>query len=181
MFNRTIFAALSLIAASTYPLQSQAGFAVDFGPFDFHVGGGVAIGDVRVYQDPVCRAIAENDLVEVFLEVEGEEGEKSPAVSRLIIEPYALGYNKEGELILRGYQVEGFAVAEEAPAETDKGAGYVGGVYTTFEGSDTKKSINISKIKSIRPLENTNFIIRSDEEFGKHEGDEEIVETLCAI
>ena len=184
MLYKKYILSFALLCAVAIPMQSQAGISLDLGPFDFRIGGGVPVGNVGYVEDPICQAIRETDLVELYLVVEDEE-EDSNEPSRIIVEPYALGFNEEGKLILRGYQIEGFEIAEGASNESDenvdKGAGFIGGVYSSFKGKNEKRDFNISKIEHIRVIENSDFAIRSREDISSENEDGKIVDYICAI
>lgn len=186
MFNKKLFISFIFICASAIPASSQAGIGIDLGPFDFHIGRGAAVDNVGYVEDPICQAIRDTDLLEIFVVVDQEENseENENAPTRLIVEPYALGVNEAGELVLRGIQVEGFDFAAspqtDSDAEADRGGGFIGGVFSSFKGANEKKDFNISKIVNIRVIENSDFTVRgktdaSSEEEGK------IVQYICAL
>lgn len=179
LYNKYIFSLVGLFICAA-PMNSEAGISVDLGPFDFQIGGGIAVDNIGYVEDPICQAIKETDLVELYLVVEDEEGKES-APTRLIVEPYALGYNDKGELILRGYQIDGFEIADgPGESESDGGAGFIGGVYSSFKGGTEKKDFKIKKIANIRVIENSDFAIRSPEDTSS-EGEGEIVDYICGI
>jgi len=179
LYKKYIFL-LAILFVCTAPTVSKAGISVDLGPFDFRIGGGIAVDNIGYVEDPICQAIKETDLVELYIVVDDEEETESEP-TRLIVEPYALGYNENGELILRGYQIEGFEIAD-GPGEkgADGGAGFIGGVYSSFKGGTEKKDFKIKKIANIRVIENSDFAIRSPEDISS-EGEGEIVDYICGI
>lgn len=185
MFYKKLILSFAIVCASAVPAYSMAGFGIDLGPFDFHIGGGVPVSNAGYVEDPICQAIKETDLVELYVIVDDENGEENKnEPTRLIVEPYALGFNEEGELILRGVQVEGFEFAK-APAgdseeKAETGEGFIGGVYSSFKGDNVKKDFKISKIVDIRVIENSDFAVRSKEDFSSEEKGK-IVDFICVI
>jgi hypothetical protein len=99
-------------------------------------------------------------------------------VQRIIIEPYALGYNKDGSLILQGYQVEAFAVTDEKTTEGD-GQAVIGGVFTTIKG-DTWTDLSIDRVVRIEVMQNSDFAVR-EEAFKNVKESDKIVEVICSI
>jgi hypothetical protein len=185
IFKNSVVISATIILLS-FPLASDAGLDIDVGPFDFRIGGGFGGGDF--IEDPICEAIRDRDLVELFLVAENQEskeGKGQEEVSRLIVEPYTLGFNDKKELILRGYHIKEFALPEnvkrdEKDEDKEEGSGIVGGVYTIFKGDQTKQDIKIQHIRDIRVLDNTDFAVRGKSEFGK-ETDSEIKQVLCTL
>lgn len=181
-FKNSIIISATIILLSL-PSVTEAGIDIDVGPFDFRIGGGFVDGE-----DPICEAIRDRDLVELLLVAEDQESKEEKEqeeVSRLIVEPYTLGFNDKKELILRGYHIKEFALPEnvkrdEKDEEKEEGSGIVGGVYTIFKGDQTKQDIKIQRIRDIRVLDNTDFAVRGKSEFGK-ETDSEIKQVLCTL
>ena len=83
-------------------------------------------------------------------------------------------------MILQGYQIEGFEIATDAEQKKDNGAGFIGGIYSSFKGNDERMDFNISKIARIRVIENSDFAIRNQEDAAS-EGQSEIVDFICAM
>lgn len=174
MFRTTLYSLLFLgVTAFAVPSANAIGFDVGLGPFYFNLDSGVRVGTpfYESYHDPICRAIQDRDLLAIYTQ-EGDD------VKRVIIEPYAFGYNKDGNLVLQGYQVEGFNLNKE-PSDNLGGEGFVGGVFTSFEGNEWK-DLSISKVVRIEVLENTDFKVRKDV-FDNLKTKNEIVDLICGL
>lgn len=170
-----LFMATTVVASMLLgqPSSAQA-LGVGIGPFSLSVGGqGVAVDSsfYRLYNDPICQAIKERNLIAIYIEQDN-------AIKRVVIEPYALGYNKDGNLVLQGYNVEAFDMSDE-PKESGSGEGFIGGVFTTFTG-DTWTGVSVNRVVRTEVLENTNFTVREDAFKNMKESDV-IVEMICAI
>jgi hypothetical protein len=160
-----------------------AGVGINLGPLNFFLGGGAVVEERDRILDPICQAIAHRNLIEVILVVQ-ENSDKSEW-KRFVVEPYALGFDKDERLILKGFHVESFEVAdipdERDEAEPSSGSGFVSGVYTIFKSSSEMRSFKVHKIESIRVMADTNFEVR-EEAFDENESSNgTIVEMICEV
>jgi len=96
--------------------------------------------------DIICEAIRERKLLQFYY----NGGER-------IVEPYAYGYDKNGNLKLRAYQVDG---------------------YSSRGKTEGWKLFDVDKVESIQILENRCFDIRP--EYNPF-GDKHIPEIICKV
>jgi hypothetical protein len=188
MFSKMKMLILIFVSSIMLPIPTYSGLAVDFGPFNFHMRGGegVAFDEVRSVESPICRAIRDRDLVEIFVEVEdSDKKDKEENIVRLVVEPYTLGYNKDGAVVLRGFHIKEISLPENPRLDADAketkeegGSGFVGGVYSIFKGDTEMKDIKIVSIRNIKVLQNTDFQIRDKTEFGEKD---DIIRVLCTL
>lgn len=161
------------------PLLAHGDMSFSVGPMNLDVAdrGGFRRGGGREganVEDTVCRAIQKQSLLVVIRGEEGQKQKKDETLERFVIEPYALGYNKDGALIIRGYQITEFAVPKEfrRPKEDKEpvkgGIGFVGGLLVDFN-SDSLVDIKVPDVREIRVLNHSHFKVRSNDELGKHD------------
>jgi len=163
---------LTLFSFIFLPLQLSA-IAVDLGPFSFRLNSDIEVASpaFAFYQDPICRAIQQQKLLVLYMK-KGAETEK------IVVEPYAFGYNNSGELILQGYQVEQVKLNQDENS-SQSGEGYFGGVISTFKGSNWT-DFSVDRVVEIRVLEDSNFAIRNDV-FNDMKKDDQIVDPICQL
>jgi len=154
------------------PTSPAQGLSVDLGPFSFSLGPEVKEGSPNYgfFHDPICQAIKEKNLVAMYVQREGN-------IERLIIEPYSFGYNKEGNLTLQGFHVEGFDLT--GPLMNGQGEGIIGGIFTEFKGDEWVK-MKVEKVVKIQVLKDTDFKVRK-EAFSHLEKNDAIIKKICEI
>lgn len=163
-------------ACLLYTANTQA-IGVDVGPFSLTLPVDVEVDSPReqFYYDPICRAILERDLVMLLVETEENK------VQQVVVEPYAFGYNKDGNLILQGVHVkEARFDGQKQENEEKNGTGYIGGVLTTFKSDGGTKTFPLRRVIEVRVLENTDFRVSKDK-LKKIDKENGIVDPICEL
>lgn len=98
------------------------GFGLTFGPFDMRFGDESSPGYRRneyprreeVLDNPICRAISQQQQVEFLVELKEKINAKEMKITtkRVLVDPYAFGFTKEQQPILRGAVVDEKLVRE---------------------------------------------------------------------
>lgn len=159
--------ALVVLSLMVSTLGFADGFGFNLGPFNllFNLGGPVE--HANTLDNPVCFAIKNRNLLEIF--VEGSEKistKEIKIISKiLVVEPYAFGVTKDGKPTLRGNVIKEKLVKEvsvkygedqfnEYSISSDKkDNGYFSGWFK----SDKAQNIDIRKVSDVRIIEDSHF------------------------
>ncbi|GAB4229490.1 MAG: hypothetical protein Tsb0021_07370 [Chlamydiales bacterium] len=183
---------------------------VEIGPFEFkldqseiRVGKPVERSDyVPFQQSPVCVAIRNKKLLEVIVEAQMEDGRS--VLKRIVVEPYAFGYDREGALVLTGYRrkevtledpyIDTFTVSfryngknkpayryeiaesDEMYTNKQRYPDESRGIFRIFHrGQERWKTFLVTRIVDARVLENSSFEPRKQEKL------QNIVNPICEV
>lgn len=197
------FAALaSVILLTTGGLE---GFGINFGPFDLQFGSaynGYGSGYTREYRTytetpnhaalldtPICRAIEQQKKLEFIVEAKEKVNAKETKITtkRVIVEPYAFGFTKEKQPVLRGIVTSEQLIREitikqgdDQPSDSQQKAyatdneddeitveikdkkeeqdkSFFSGLFRSHKSKDDVESLNLSKVGNMRVLEDSHF------------------------
>lgn len=156
--------------ASTLP-------AIDIGSGPFTMQIDVAIRankhdkSLDALAEPICHAVQNRNVLEVIIEP-SNAGE----LRRFVIEPYLLGYTRNGEIVIQGYKIDQVTLKDDI-ISTEV---YLnrGGTFTQLEeNTDDSRITRLSRIIRIEVLKNTHFKIR---DINLEEVDETI-KVICSV
>lgn len=175
--------------AAFMSLTSLYGLDFQLGPFSLQLGGPGYVVDRTVVNDPICYAISNNKKLEVVVKVTEKINAKEirTVTKQIIIEPYAFGWSKDKQPVLRGNIVDEKLIkevnvkyAEDRFTDDNANKPERRGLFGFFKSknSDSKDQIDIRGVVSILPLEDSHFDAPKD--FDKT-FNEDFIEIVCKV
>lgn len=121
--------------------------------------------------EPICTAIKDQSVLEIIV-----DPSNSGEFKRFVIEPYRIGFSRNGEMVIQGYKVDQITLSDDVISSEI--ALNRGGVFAQLEeNTEDIRIIRLSRIIRIEVLKNTHFKKREID----FEDFEVSLKTLCSI
>lgn len=158
----TITCALSGIDIGQGPLSMQIDVAIRANQHD---------KSLEVLEEPICNSIKNRNVIEVTVDL-SNAGE----FRRFVIEPYLLGYTRNGELVIKGYKIDQVTLTDEI-ISTEITLNRGGVITQKEEKTGDIRTTRMSRIIRIDVLKNTHFKPR---EMGFDDDSDEALKVICS-
>jgi hypothetical protein len=162
----------NLLIIALFSTGCLQGAGVSFGPFNFEFsagfddsfGPGMRLSG-RLY-DPICRAITQQKKLQfVSLSREKINDNEIKFTTKIVtVEPYAYGFTKEKQPVLRGAVTEEKLLKEVTVKSGDDMSddqrddeGYFAGYFRSPKSQGGVESLDVTKVRDVRVIEDSHF------------------------
>jgi hypothetical protein len=162
----------NLLIIALFSTACLQGAGVSFGPFDIQFSAGFddsfgpGMRRSSMFYDPICRAISQQKKLQ-FVSLSSEkinDNELKFTTKLVTVEPYAYGFTSEKQPVLRGVVTEEKLLKEVTVKSGDDvlnnqrdDEGYFAGHFRSPKSQGGVESLNITKVKDVRVIEDSHF------------------------
>jgi hypothetical protein len=202
--------ALGLVTMTSLTFLNAAGFDVELGPFQFQLESPIPMrvenspnrfhrgkvnNDRNMIDRPICHAIENQKQIEVSMAVREEIGAKESKITfkKVIINPYQLGINQQGQPVLQGDIVDTKIIKEisikygdeKYKNDDSKRRGRYSGQLRSFsknqKNNGNEKGIDINSVRIVNVIEDSHFDIPKDIDKQLDTKNDEGIQIVCRV